>query len=623
MRKRPGKRWKLLKQERARRCISVKENAMHTIPTRFIPRSAAAAASALLLALAGCGSSGSSDAPQAGMCASTPPVAPVQGYPVHTPGQGIYADEGSREYQAAACDMIAHYDAGYAIVMAEDADPWTDGDRATRPVIEVAAPLEPNDPQPGDAQETGQDTNSKPVFERYEQGYREVYVMAALPGGQGEPWECDQVMPASEEQAAMDGCLSTLRELDAQQQPRAKQAMADTTTAAGTYGDAVPDREQWTWLGEKSYQFKFDWKHDEWQAPMPLSVKRIGNIDTAFDVYRLNGVDSFDYFLVKAKWSMTPESYPNRKACGPGLSCDFFNGTNHLGFTLQRKHKGVNEAEIGSLVNYIPKNIARNKPFDIDIGGQLKFGSETDGGVTAGISATYFYSAASITAFGLETNSVYATVSNTTSQGDWENNCGICKEPTTIGTMPTTLWALYRFPRTDQDTQAGTEMIVEVKNQWGSMRLYRYQTGLVRFVHALPYKIVDQKAGLRAYAISYALPYFSVKRVDADGKLTDLPRSAANPLKLQRGQVLRLRIETGGTIDSGTPITLGWQVISPPQAFFTIAKTSGAASATIEAVVRNDAPLGKVEYLKFNTQPRAAAPGMDGTDLAIPIQIVE
>jgi hypothetical protein len=587
--------------------------------TRFTRCLIATAASLLTLGLAGCGGSGNSgDAAQADMCAGTAPVTAVKGYPTYTPGQGIYADEDSPAYQAAICDMVAHYDAGYALVMAEDADPWTDGDKATRPVIETAASLESTDPQPGDEQQISQVASGTPVFARYQEGYREVYVMAVLPGGQGEPWECDEVAPASQEAAVQASCLATLRALDVQQQP-SQRAKADAT---GAYGDATPDRTQWTLLGGKTRQFSYSWQDEFWRGSDFYFVngKPVGNISTTFDVYRLNGVDPFDYFLVKAKWLMTPESL---RPCG-GAGCAFYNNEHRLGFVLQRKHEGA-KPENGERMGYLPENVVRKQIYNTKIGGKLGFGSKLDGGLTAEVSTSYTYSAASISAKANADTSVLFKVSHATSLGTLGFGCDLCDaDPTTVGTMDTTVWALYRFPRTVQDTQAGSEMIVSVTEQSGEMGASTFGGIIVAGLESklAPYSIRDEKDRSRAYAISYALPYFSVKLVDADGKLTDPPRSAANPLKLKRGQVLKLRIETGGTIDSGTPITLGWQVISPPS-FLNIANTSGATSATIEAVVRNNAPLGEVEYLKLNTMPRAAAPGMDGTDLVIPIQIVE
>ncbi len=596
-------------------------------PTRFTRRLIATAASLLTLGLAGCGGgSNSGNAAQADICASTAPVAPVKGYPAHTPGQGIYADEDSREYQAAACDIIAHYDAGYAIVMAEDADPWTDGDKATHPVVEAAAPLETADPQPGDEHQISQVASGAPVFTRYEEGYREVYVMAALPGGQGEPWECDEVTPASQEQAAMDGCLATLRALDVPQQQAKAQA------AASTSGDATPDREQWTLLGSKTRQFSYAWPKESWweidsagDYSSLLGNKKIGTINTTFDVYRLNGADAFDYFLVKAKWAMTPESVWKCQI----TRCAFFNNKHELGFVLQRKHEGA-WPHNGERVAHMPQETVRGEVNRASIGGQLGFGNKEEGRVTAAVSTSYDYTAATISTWAGSDAAVLFQIHHAThlSTAFRISDCGnFCNggAPTTQGTMETTVWVLYRFPHSEKDNWPGSEMIVRVNEQAGTMGQFQtsgHPMGLYATKRLAPYKIVDEKDSSRAYALSYALPYFSVKLVDADGKLTDPPRSAANPLKLKRGQALKLRVETGGTIDSGTPITLGWQVISPPS-FLHIANTSGAASATIEAVVRNDAPLGKVEYLKLNTQPRAAAPGMDGTDLAIPIQIVE
>lgn len=581
------------------------------------------ATSLLTLVLAGCGgdSNNGNDA-QAGMCAGTAPVAAVKGYPAYTPDAGIYADEDASEYKAAACNMVAHYNAGYAIVMTEDADPWTDGDKATHPVIESAKPLATSDPQPGDEQQINQVASGTPVYQRYAEGYREIHVMATLPGGQGEPWECDELAPASQEQAAPGNCLATLRELDAQNPPSTKQRpstrLAKSDTGTGTYGDAIPDKEEWTLLGGKAYQLQYARETNRWWEQAPLSGKKIGNINTAFDVYRLNGVESFDYFLVKAKWSMSPESYWG--SCSKGLQCAFFNNEHKLGFVLQRKHKGAAKLESGDLVSYVPQNIVRKQTYTTKIGGKLNFGAKVDGGLTAEVSTSYTYSAASISAKENHDQSVLFKVSHATGRGlGFGIMCDLCDDdPTTIGTMPTTVWALYRFPRTDLDTQAGTEMIVNVNEQSGYMGMYHDAWGTLTY----PYRVVDKDDSSRAYAFSYALPYFSVKQVDADGKLIDLPRSATNPLKLKRGQVLQLRIETGGTMENGTPITLGWQIINPPS-FLTIPNTTGSTSSTIDVVVRGNAPAGEVEYLKFNTKPRAAAPGMDGTDLAIPIQIME
>lgn len=71
-----------------------------------------------------------------------------------------------------------------------------------------------------------------------------------------------------------------------------------------------------------------------------------------------------------------------------------------------------------------------------------------------------------------------------------------------------------------------------------------------------------------------------------------------------------------------SPLVLNWQLIDLPS-YFNASNTSGNKQGRIEVVVRPEAKIGETGFLKFNTSPRAAAPGLQGGNLAIPFVIVE
>src|SRR5690606_24120036 len=142
-------------------------------------------------------------------CAATPEVQQAQSYPV-------YKVEADTLDQALLCDIMAHYEAGYAVVSSHDVDPWNEADPDLQ--VMISDPGETSEP-PGDGDVVhhvppgpNADVPQGPAVSGT------LHVLAQRPSGNGEPWECsivydDGLGTGEDAGVALESCLATLRGL--------------------------------------------------------------------------------------------------------------------------------------------------------------------------------------------------------------------------------------------------------------------------------------------------------------------------------------------------------------------------------------------------------------------------
>lgn len=571
------------------------------------------------LGLAACGGGGADETPaeNANLCADYPALASVQGYPVYEVPQADLQDA-SRAVQL-ACNVGRHYDAGYAVVATQDVDPWNAPDAGAR--LESADNVPAIESAENVLGVYSQVPRQEPVFTRAENQV-EAFVLAARPGGQGEPLECSLFgAEAATVQRGIDLCLSELRGLAADDPPDARKSVVRAASNPGGRGGATIDPKVWTSLGRMTKTFDKDFQL-LWFDP-----QRVGRGVAAFEVYRLNSSDdSFDYYLVRGDWSLTPE--PRKSVCGRVDGCAYYNNRHKLRFGLYRKH-GNGEWQPGAVERHEPENVVRTQTYQAKLGAGLKVAEKgPEGSLSAEVSTTYTYEAASIRSRRLDETVVEFEVSHATDTGFYTIGGDLYRaDPTTIHNMTTSVWVVYKFPVSERDSAADAGLVLDVQDfsgSFGSASPAAMVIGPVE-THLYNYRVVDS-SGKRAFTANYSLPHFSVRMRNEQGELVAPPTDAARPLLLKRGQTVTFQVDAGGAVGSAGshPISLGWQLLDLPKQFVA-SHQSGRQKSTVQITVDSSArvdPLS-ISYLRFDTSPMAAAPGLQLGNIAIPVRIVE
>ncbi len=167
--------------------------------------------------LAGCGGQDSpaliqtSDYPS---CGSTASLASVQGYPIYRVSTGAFDK----------CAVIAHYNAGYAVVATEDIDVWGPTDNV--PSFKIDSGVSATEPP-----DTGLVINTVAQGTAVPEATKDVQAggfVIAKSNEDGSPFEC-QLPSDSANQADVDECLESLRsgqaQLEAQKRRRPGQCL--------------------------------------------------------------------------------------------------------------------------------------------------------------------------------------------------------------------------------------------------------------------------------------------------------------------------------------------------------------------------------------------------------------
>src|SRR5690606_13965221 len=190
---------------------------------------------------------------------------------------------------------------------------------------------------------------------------------------------------------ALESCLATLRGLASAGPPRAFGAAAaaapslnQTLSASaplsdtGSLGQTIPDPRAWTTLGTLNQATSVTNVRPEerWQVPTRYKA---GSATVAFTVYRLNSVDSQDFYLVRGQWSLTPNFISTSSTCNAdGRNWYYYNNMHQLGFSLQRvRGKGAG-AEQGQIHSHAPQSVVRKKSYSFTLGAGLKAGGKVD-----------------------------------------------------------------------------------------------------------------------------------------------------------------------------------------------------------------------------------------------------
>ncbi|MGE4339508.1 MAG: hypothetical protein AB7E55_26600, partial [Pigmentiphaga sp.] len=321
-----------------------------------------------------------------------------------------------------------------------------------------------------------------------------------------------------------------------------------------------------------------------------------------------------------------------------------------LRFTLKRKHTVTVdgaptriEAEFGRLVDYSPRNVVKEQTYNAKIAGGLKTSSKaTEKGVETGsesslsgeISTSYTFKSVNIVAREGDNGLVGFEISHDINQSPFSSTGIYSNVGTTIATMRGSYWALYQFERDSRDTQDNAGLILEVHEQSGSFGQYQsvvYGGGQLigDALRTHRYSIHDHENPKLAYTVDFSLPHFSLGIANRRGEpFVAPPGNLDSPLKLKPGQDFILLIDAGGSPSGGTqdpsrthPIALSWQTFSLP-ASFTMAPDSGNQKTEVRVFVKPDAKVGEKNFLRFNSKPTGAAPGLQTGDLAIPYEIV-
>lgn len=577
--------------------------------------------------LSACGGGSSDDsAPTetetAAVCADYPALPAVQGYPVYTVPDADLQDE-SRARQL-MCDVGRHYDAGYAVVASQDVDPWNDPDKGA--TLEVADEVVSKDvSRDASVQVEYQVPVTEPVFS-VQGNQREAFVLAARPGGIGEPLECSLFgADAAAVQRGIEACLTDLRNpvVEGNDTDVRKRALRAAVSDSVSRGGATVDPKVWTSLGRMTKTFDKD-RQILWFDP-----ERVGRGLVAFEVYRLNSAeDSFDYYLVRGDWSLTPEPRSAYRGCGRIDGCGFYNNRHKIRFGLYRKH-GSGEWQPGAVEKHEPENVVRTQTYQTKLGAGLKVAEKgPEGSLSAEISTSYTYSAASIRSRRLDETVVEFEISHATDIGIYTLGGDLYKgDSTTISNMNTSVWVVYKFPVSERDKSADASLVLDVgdfSGSFGNATPAALLWGPVE-THLYDYRVVDSTKA-RAFTASYALPHFSVRMRNERGQFVEPTTDAEAPLTLKRGQTVTFQIDAGGSAGTvGThPISLGWQLIDLPKHFIA-SNQSGRQKSTVQITVDSSArvdPLS-ISYLHFDTAPRAAAPGLQAGSISIPVRIVE
>ncbi|SDV46818.1 hypothetical protein [Chitinasiproducens palmae] len=531
-------------------------------------------------------------------CGGTPAVAAVQGYPVYRLSAA----------NVNACDVLTHYDAGYAIVADGDVDVWgpTDG----MPKFTMSSGVDATEPT-GDGLliSTVAVGTSVPVATQSETATTFVLAKSA---DNAAPVECQlQNSDATQLQSDIENCLASVRTTQTQQRALTRAGTASikaqTSDSADGIGNTSPDPTAWTLLGTSAQEVSIDSYTDNWWQP----TQKTGTAALRFSVYRLNASDQNDYYLVKAVWDTNPvprinATHPTIKdTCVKGDYCGYYNNLHTIAFSLSVIRNG--QTTRGAVESYMPRTVERNKTVSEKIGGDLSVSDKgVSGKINSEISTSYSYSALNILSAATR-GTVEFTASHATSKRDiWD------ADPTTIGGGRKVAWVLFSVPagsaRIEDSIQVG---VSKFEGNFG----LRADNDLLPHVYLYDYKL-DQP-----YTVSFSPPVFAAKVVNADGTVQALPMATSDVVRLKPGQSTTIRVTAG---DETTPVRLSWQVTDASSWLSTSAGKNSVRSGDEDIVVTADnaAVPGTTGYVRINTSPRGAAAALRQGDLNVRIQVV-
>lgn len=570
----------------------------------------------LTLTIYGCGGDGepvtkNESSGESLECVGNTELAYQEGYPVHR-------FDGADPSVNNRCEVLRYYRAGYAVVMPKNISPWNleQSDAVNISYSEVDG-VASND-EISQAEGTGSEESERDSLSSI--------VIAKLIDTDSEstPWNCAASGINEEElDSNIQLCINNLKDSSAEYSANlAKLSLRDGAPADASKGGATPGAV-WTNLGVVSYPTSYTGKLD-------LSVinkKEEGIIHSGaviFDVYRLNGVDSFEYYLVRAKVNSMPHIF----GCSRLTFCGYFNNKESFKFHLERETGGSKAA--GIVEEFAPTTTLRNKSTSFKIGGGLKVsGSEKggaggEGSISAEFSVSYNYSAVEIKAAQLNDNSLSFDFKHATSDGIggdlWD------RDPTTLGPFSSTVWAIYKFPVIANAQGVNSKINLFVDKYEGSFGRAAVGVVPIGVTHLYKYAVTPSKKG-DVLRTDFNLPALSIKQVvkSPAGKeeLVELPKEVS--IKVKRGQSLRFLIDSGGLGDeklSSTPLTVNWAVYTPPS-FLSFDQTTGRGKSTINATVNSGGVVGDRSYIRFNANPRGTVPGLEMSDISVPIEVVE
>ncbi|QKM51913.1 hypothetical protein B7760_05991 (plasmid) [Burkholderia glumae] len=492
--------------------------------------------------LAGCGGQDSpaliqtSDYPS---CGSTASLASVQGYPIYRVSTGAFDK----------CAVIAHYNAGYAVVATEDIDVWGPTDNV--PSFKIDSGVSATEPP-----DTGLVINTVAQGTAVPEATKDIQAggfVIAKSNEDGSPFEC-QLPSDSANQADVDECLESLRsgqaQLEAQKTASTRsvplRAAADNSPAP-LVGNTNPDPSAWTLLGQSSQEVSLESYSDNWWQ----ADQKTGSTKVQFTLYRLNSNTQNDYYLVKASWETTPEPRVNKyhptraDACKKGEYCGYYNNQHSLEFSLSVLRDGI--PIVAQVESYMPKTVERNRTVTERMGAELGFGDKGIGAKVSGeVSTSYSYAAQNIIASSSK-NSLQFVSSHATAYSDIWN-----ADPTTVGTAGTIAWGLFSVPAGNPAAKESVQ--IKVSKLEGNFGL-RSDNGLISQTYLYDYKLTSP------YTISYSTPVFRVNVVNGDDSLGPVPSGRNNAIRLKAGESTELAITAG---NYETPIRLAWQVTNLP-----------------------------------------------------------
>ncbi|WP_250491608.1 hypothetical protein [Caballeronia sp. GAWG1-1] len=536
-------------------------------------------------------------------CQSTAAVPDVTGYPV------FQVDSRNADM----CSVIAHYNAGYAIVSDGVIDPWNPADQA--PMFASLDGVQAVDPASDSLVINSVPASSAPRTSS-DDAAKQRFVLARSVDDSNAPTECAYAGSADTLDAQVSDCLATLRA--AQTTFASDTAVSIAKSAdlravkkdAQTPGFAMPDPTAWTLIGSSRQTYQLNARTNTYFADQST-----GNVQLNMAVFRLNSYLNDDYYLVRAIWSANPRSKGN---CDSQI-CGFFNNDHTLAFNLSVLRGSQTVA--GIIEGSAPQTVLRNKSHAEKIGSGLKVGDKgPEVSVSSEVATSYSYSAVNVINSSSDGQLKFA-LSHATSVGFSFGGDLFDADPTTVGGVQMTAWGLFRVPNDGTHQTQPDDVRVTVNEMSGNFG-YFMRPGV------FPMNVAFNRASLygyssdKPYTITVSPPVFDVKVPLDDGSYRSVDVDDPAPLRLKPGQTTTIDVYAG---DASTPYRLGWQLVDSPS-WLTISTGKGSRYAGYRRVtvkVADNATVGSTDYIRFNTAPAAAAASTRNGPLEIPVLVTQ
>ncbi|MDR5835956.1 hypothetical protein [Caballeronia sp. LZ034LL] len=534
-------------------------------------------------------------------CQSTAAVADVTGYPV------FQVDSRSVDM----CSVIAHYNAGYAIVADAEIDPWSPADQA--PTFAALDGVQAVDPASDSLVINSVPASSAPRASGGDAATQR-YVLARSTDDSNAPTECTYAGSTDQLDAQVADCLATLRAAQTSGAAvtavaTAKSQLRSVAKDAQVPGFALPDPNAWTLIGSSRQTLQLNTRTNTYFADQST-----GNVTLNLSVFRLNSYLNDDYYLVRAVWAANP------RVKGPCDSnyCGFFNNDHTLAFDLTVLRNDSSVA--GIIEGSWPSTLIRNKSRSEKVGAGLKVGDKgPEASVSSEVATSYSYSAVNIINSS-SNGQLKFSLSHATSVGFSFGGDLFDADPTTVDGVQMTAWGLFRIPNDGSPQARPDDVRVTVNEMSGNF-------GFFQRAGALPMAVLFNSASLygyrndKPYTITASPPVFDVRLLANNGTYQSIDTENPTPLLLKPGQSTTIDVYAG---DASTPYRLGWQLVDAPSWLVTSAgkgsRYAGYKRVTVKA--SDNATVGSTDYIRFNTMPAAAAPSTRGGPLEIPVTIV-